>query len=317
LHAVPAEREEPEHQAIISSALVEWALTQLSSEVANVMSIDAPPSLVASELSRHRIAMDAVRCDAVLAALDSALRARLTTADAKALGVSWDNVITKWMFDTSTIPAAHRSQLTARLINAHASTASGDAEHDGLFTQDWDMVEKICGEVAQERSDLGWVHDCLGWAAQRRGDISTAATHYERSAVTSVFTDQSIRFKTHFDGDRVAKFSVARLLELGQAHRLDAQYVNALTHADRPNWREQVVSYWLGQLSSTLPTADQRYQLIYRAGWDVGCESMARYHEILTMLADAATEANQPARAEVARTHAACIEDRYLRRVRS
>lgn len=317
LHAVPAEREEPEHQAIISSALVEWALTQLSSEVANVMSIDAPPSLVASELSRHRIATDAVRCDAVLAALDSAMRTRLTTADAAALGVSWDKVVAKWMFDTSTIPGAHRSQVAARLVGANADSGHADVDHEGLFAQDWDTVERICGEIARERSDLGWVHDCLGWAAQRRGDISTAATHYEQSAVTSVFTDQSIRFKTHFDGDRVAKFSVARLLELGQAHRLDAEYVNALTHADRPNWREQVVSYWLGQLSATLPTADQRYQLIYRAGWDVGCESMHRYHEILTMLADAATDAKQLARAEVARTHAACIEDRYLRRARS
>jgi hypothetical protein len=306
LLAIPAEREPLEHQTIVSGPLVEWALTRLPKDVASVLNIEAPPSLVASELARHRIAVDAVNCDAVLAALDSDVRTQLRSADATALGVSWDRDVAKWMFDTDTIPTVARRQLTERL--GHQTSLR--------FEQDWSTVERICQELATRRSDLGWVHDCLGWAAQRRGNLNSAAEHYSKAAITSVFTDQAVRFKTHFDSDHAAKFSVARLIEIGQADRLDSRYVEALTQVDQPNWRELVVEYWLDKAARHQGAAAERYDLVYRAGWDVGCESMKRYRDLLRMLADIAKEAKQFARAEVAMTHAACIEDRYLRRNR-
>jgi hypothetical protein len=306
LLAIPAEREPLEHQTIVSGPLVEWALKRLPKDVAAVLDIEAPPTLVASELARHKIAVDAVNCDAVLAALDSDLRTRLRSADANALGVSWDRDVAKWMFDTDTIPAMVRSQLIERL------------SHDGSlqFHQDWSTVERICKELAAERSDLGWVYDCLGWSAQRRGNLQAAGDYYAKAAVTSVFTDQAVRFKTHFDSDHSAKFSVARLIELGQADRLDSRYIEALTQVDKPNWRELVVEYWLDKAAAHQGPAAERYELLYRAGWDVGCESMKRYRDLLCMLAEAAKESQQFARAEVALTHAACIEERYLRRNR-
>lgn len=303
LHAVPAERILFEHQAMVSGSLVAWALQQLPNEVAAVLDIDAPPSRVADELLRNNIAMDAVRCDAVLAALDNELRVRVKPADAIALGVTWDRDIAKWMFDTSTIPGDMRKKLTAWW----------GVSQKPVLTQDWETVEKVCTELSGERSDLGWVHDCLGWAAQRRGDLDLAGDHYLIAAKTSVFTDQSVRFRTHFDSERIAKFSVARLIEIGQAERLDSRYLEALCQADQPHWRERVASYWLDQLSIGGMKDEERYQAIYRAGWDVGCDSMSRYRELLNQLADAATDARQFARAEVARTHAACIDDRYRR----
>lgn len=306
LLAIPAEREAQEHQSIISGPLVEWALTRMPVGVASVLDIEAPPELVASELARHQISVDAVKCDAVLAALDSDLRVRFRSADAKALGVSWDRDVAKWMFDTDTIPSLMRSQLV-EIIGQNG---------DVRFAQDWGTVEKLCRELSDQRSDLGWIHDCLGWSAQRRGDHETAGLHYAKSAVTSVFTDQAVRFKTHFDSDHAAKFSIARLIEIGQADRLENRYVTALTQVDQPNWREGVVEYWLDKAAAHHDSAAARYDLLYRAGWDVGCESMQRYRDVLLMLADAARDAQQVARAEVAATHAACIEDRYLRRNR-
>ena len=303
LHAVPAERAPFEHQAMISGSLVAWALRHLPAEVATVLDIAAPPSRVASELMRNNIAVDAVRCDAVLAALDNELRVRIKPSDAELLGVSWDKDIAKWMFDTSSLPPAARETL-AKLWGG-----SGDR----LFHQDWETVERVCTELASERDDLGWVHDCLGWAAQRIGEMELAANHYSIAVKTSVLSDQTVRFKTHFDSERIAKFSIARLLEIGQEHRVDARYVNALCQADRLNWREQVVNYWLDQLSVGGLTHQDRYQTIYRAGWDVGCDSIRRYRDLLDQLADAAVDAKQPARAEVARTHAACIDARYRR----
>ncbi|MGV3484683.1 MAG: SMI1/KNR4 family protein [Planctomycetaceae bacterium] len=303
LHAIPAERESLEPHERVSGTMIAWALRQLPSDVAEVLAIDAPPSRVASALMQHGVALDAVRCDTVLAALDNVLRIRMTASDAQSLGVQWDRDVAKWMFDTDTIPADVRAMLRARW----------DLADDHGFGQDWQTVERVCSQLAQERDDLGWVHDCLGWSAQRRGDLATAIDHYERAATTSVFTDQAVRFRTHFDSEKIAKFSVARLLEIGGGQRLDARYLEALCRAEEPNWRERVTAYWLDQAADPAMTAADRYAHIHRAGWDVGCDSMRRYRELLEQLADAAIAAGQFARAELARTHAACIDDRYGR----
>lgn len=305
LHAVPAEHERREHQIRVSGAMISWALRQLPDDVAQVLDIDAPPSRVAAAMMRQRIAIDAVRCDAVLAALDNDLRVRLTSSDAGALGVAWDKEAAKWMFDTATIPSDVKAKLSERW-----GLSDGQA-----FAQDWEAVARICSEMAAERNDLGWVHDCLGWSAQRRGDVQAAVGHYENAALTSVFTDQAVRFRTHFDGERIAKFSIARLIELGATHRVDPRYVDALSHTDEPNWRERVSEYWLEQAERSGARSADRYEQVYRAGWDVGCDSMRRYRDLLEKLSEVAAEAGQTARAEIARTHAACIDDRYAGRL--
>jgi hypothetical protein len=306
LHAVPAERELIAHQIQVSSVMIAWAIKQLPPDVLPLLDIDAPPERVAAALMEHRIATDAVRCDAVLAALDNELRVRLTAADAKALGASWDKEVARWMFDTTTIPSEVRE-----VLNLQWSETS-----ENPFAQDWDLVERICGEMARERSDLGWVNDCLGWSAQRRGDLDLAKHHYENAAFASVFTDQAVRFKTHFDSERIGKFSIARLIELGGSDRIDASYIDAISRADQPNWREQVTTYWLGIASLDGMNPNSKYDAIYRAGWDVGCDSMRRYRDLLDLLANAAKQAGQNARAEVVRTHAACIDDRYANRLK-
>jgi len=300
-HAVPAYREPSEYQSMVSGPLVAWAKTHLPSSSHSVLAIDAPPSLVSSKLRSHGIAPVALTCDAVLAALDTTLRMRMTVAEANALNVSWERDAAKWMFDTSLIPAEKRSWLMARWHDADES----------LFDQDWDAVQSGCKSIADSRDDLGWVNDCLGWCAQRRGDFETAKAHYQRSAVASIFSDQAVRFRTHFDSDRVAKFSVARLMEMGADHGLDAEYVAAISDVSDPNWRARVSDHWSGKANGDHVRPEQRYELMFRAGWDVGCNSMQRYHELLVSMADAAGQSSQFARAEVARTHAACIATRF------
>jgi hypothetical protein len=307
LHAVPAEREPFEYQPMVCGSLVDWALSHLPHDVGAVLQIDAPPSLVLQELRRHKIALDAVRCDEVLAAMDNDVRVRMTAKHADRMGVSWERDVAKWMFDTATIPE-HRKRQLMQLWSEPA---------DASLQQDWATAETICLSIADERDDLGWVHDCLGWAAQRRGDIERARDHYQKAAVTSLFTDQAVRFRSYFDSDKAAKFSIARLEELGIDHDLDPRYVAALKDIANPQWRAAVESYWLSQSVREGVTHAERYDFIYRAGWDVGCDSMARYRDLLIQLSDAATAAGQVARAEVARTHAACIDDRYRNRAMS
>ena len=300
-HAIPAESKMSEYHSIVAGPLVQWSRRHLPSDVAEVLHIDAPPTLVASELIRHDIATDAVYCDAALAALDNAVRMRLTFDDAKKLNASWEKDCARWMFDTATIPADAKRWLLTQWDEADSS----------LFDQDWDAVQVVCQKVALQRSDLGWVHNCLGWVHQRRGEHETAKRHYEKAADALLFTDQAIRFRTDFDSERFGKFAIARLLELGGPNRLDQSYVDALSDVTRPDWQADVRRHWLRHADLTTVSPSKKYELTLRAGWDVGCESMTAYHGVLIQLSDAAVAAGQVARAEVARAHASCIEDRY------
>ncbi len=303
LLAIPAECDPIQHNAIVSAPLVTWALRHLPQPISELMDVDAAPERIAAALLRHEIAVDAVRCDAVLAALDNPVRSRMTHDKARKLGLNWERDIAKWMFDTDLMPAEIRIEL------ANEWRDLGERP----FAQDWSEVEQHCRIIASHRNDLGWVHDCLGWVAQRSGQPSTAVQHYNQASKTSIFTDQSVRFRTHFDSEEFAKFSVARLVEMGLAHNVDPQYVRALSQTATPRWREGVVQYWLGQLESNTAAASDRYQMIFAAGWDVGCDSILRYRELIERLGDAAMDANQFGRAEVARTHAHCIDSRYRR----
>ncbi len=299
LHAIPAHRDADEHQSIVSRPLVQWALQHLPSSVAQVMHLATAPQQIASELLRHGIAVDAVRCDAVLAAMDTELRRRMTPRIASEMGASWERDVTKWLFDTDLIPGDFREQLVDRWPDAG----------EGLFVQDWTTVASECRAVLHNRkqSDLGWTHDCLGWIAQREGDHDLAAKHYALASQASLFSDQAVRFRTHFSSDRFAKFSIARLSELGREAVIDRAYFDLLSRVQEPNWRDGVANYWHGSANGV---AD-RYRFNYLAGWDVGCDSMASYGHRLQQLADAASDVGDLARAELARTHAACIESRY------
>jgi hypothetical protein len=95
------------------------------------------------------------------------------------------------------------------------------------------------------------LHDVRGGAAKRRGDTAAAIDHYGRGAMASLFTDQSVRFRTHFDSDRVSKFSVARLVQLGATDQVNPSYIQTLlidaSPADREatGWRDDVCRYWM------------------------------------------------------------------------
>src|SRR5690606_10720002 len=103
------------------------------------------------------------------------------------LDARWEQDVVQWMFDPSTMPGSIADRL---------------AEHWQLpleqwQQQGWELAAEHCQRVAQSRSDLAWVHDILGWAAQRKGDRDVAVDHYGRGAIASLFTDQSVRFRTH------------------------------------------------------------------------------------------------------------------------
>jgi hypothetical protein len=287
---------------------------------------DRPAAAVAERLVSEGIAEVAVRCDLILAALDNPIRRRMTQALAADCNAHWERDVARWMFDADLVPVETRQWLAGRWGIA-----------DGEWpVQDWETAAGHAERIAAKRSDLAWVHDVLGWHAQRQGRLEAAIGQYVLGGLASSFTDQSVRFRTHFDSDRIGKFAIARLIDLGAADRLDPDYVQRLRVDSKSElklggWRDRVSNYWLERadrlpaesaadlsaLSGDSATAapegmGTRYDLIYRAGWDVGCDGIQRYRDLLGKLAEAAAAAGQTARAAVARTHQACLESRYF-----
>ncbi len=312
--AIPAQPPQAQLRgALLDRPGIRWALRHLPAAVAEVFETDFPAQQTGSRLLELGVAEVAIRCDMALAALDNEVRRRMTPQIAAMLDARWDQDVVQWMFDPGLMPAPARQQL---------------AQHwhlplDQWQRQDWDLAAEHCRRVAQSRSDLAWVHDILGWAAQRNGDRTEAIDHYSRGAMASLFTDQSVRFRTHFDSDRICKFSVARLIELDATTDVDEDYVQTLSVATSPadreatGWRESVCQYWMtladqAAADGSPASASQRYELIYRAGWDVGCDSIKRYQRVLSELTAAAETAGQSARALVAKAHRDCLQTRYL-----
>ncbi len=310
--AIPATPREPlpVHRLLDSDA-VRWACQHLPAAVSEVFRADFLPSETSAQLLQHGVAEVPIRCDLALAALDNEVRRRMTPQLAGRLNASWDQQVVRWMFDPGQMPAEH-IQTLAQWWQLPPQQWHG---------QDWDVAAQQCRQIASIRQDLAWVHDILGWACQRRGDIDAAIAHYCRGATTSVFTDQAVRFRTHFDSDRACKFSIARLIELDAWETLDSDYVRRLvvdaspSDIDMTGWRDQTSQYWLDRAAEVAGTeatdAARRYDLIYRGGWDVGCDSITRYCHLLDALHDAAVEAGQTGRAILAKTHRDCFRSRY------
>lgn len=290
---------------------IRWALQHLPPAVAEVFDPDFPIPQTANHLLRDGVAEVAIRCDLVLAALDNEVRRRMSPQLAAMLDARWEQEVVQWMFDPSSMPP----EIAQRLAEYW------QLPPEQWQQQDWEVAAEHCQQVARWRSDLAWTHDILGWAAQRKGDRDVAIEHYRRGALTSLFTDQAVRFRTHFDSDRYSKFSVARLADLNALTVLDPAYVQALSVSDAPaeretlGWRENLCRYWLRKARETAAdaaAAADRYRYIYRAGWDVGCDSIQCYEHVLTELVDAAVAAGQHARAQIAKAHRDCLRGRYL-----
>lgn len=296
-HAIPAQPANPENNW--ASGISHWALQFLPAELANLLRDHATGQPWVEHLLEYGVAWEAVQCERALSLLDNELRSRLQPAQVANLDVNWDRDVVRWMFDPQTIPHSWLERLPLQV--------SLGEELD----RRWQQAGEVCHEVLQRRRDLAWAWDIYGWSCSRRGDRAEAIKAYAQSARTSVFSDQSIRFRTHFDSARFAKFSVARLAELDATDQLDAGYLAALSEVTQPAWRRNVTSYWNAQAASA-NTHESRYDCYFRGGWDVGCDSMRDYHQQLNLLVVEAQACGQLARAEVAMTHLNCLEERYL-----
>lgn len=301
-HAEPAEL--PRRSASAGS-LADWAAERLGDTVASLFDPRTSGAELVQRMLKTATAEVAVRCEAILEALDNPLRHKLTPDVARQMGWRWEQDAVRWMFDPSQISPQDQDRLARQL----------DVDAGDLQTQDWEAAERHALAVCALRDDLGWARDISGWAAERRGDFSQAASHYRRALTTSSFADQTIRFRTHWCDAAHGKFAAARLQAI--RHQVsdrsfeDDPYYRLLTAGDgRITAARQ---YWSQQAAQAV--ASQRwndaYELLMHAGWDIGSDSLKAYRDLLTQMVPAAERAGQNARAAVAQTHLDCLRQRF------
>jgi len=295
-----------------------WAANHLPADVAARLTSVAPtasPELIERMLAAG-VCEVAIRCELALASLDNVLRRQLTSQLAHELEIPWQPQAVRWMFDPQLIPPEARIRLAARL---------GLAE-ETLLEQDWTTAAEHAAVVARQRSDLGWPLDLCGWAAERSQQLDQAIPFYERALAASSFTDQTIRFRSHWCVDAKGKFAAARLRALssearssegsdppGLAAGWTENYLQRLACEGSAARAQAVTQFWVDQADQAAEAGDPAlaYERLYLAGWDLGAQAIDEYRSLLPRMAAFAEEAGQAGRAAIARTHLACLDGRF------
>ncbi len=307
-HAIPAEPTRGA-DAAGDDPLLNWAIHQfpaaIASQVRRVIGGDLQGEELAKELIRSNVAEIAVQSEWVQRLLaDPELLKLDSDRDApERWGVS-RNVFNQWLFDIERAPESVRSSLLGTAANK----------------QHWRAAAEHCRRVVEIAPHLAWGWDILGYEAERSGRYAEAAKFFASGLSRSVFTDQSIRLRTHWTAPLAGKFSAARLramIEAGQVTKseltaqIDDSYLDALC-AGEDERQELVTEYWLGRSdrSSLAGNFSAAFDEAYAAGWDLGAATLPAYGSVLDRLVELAKDMGDEARAELARTHRHCLRDR-------
>jgi tetratricopeptide (TPR) repeat protein len=254
------------------------------------------------QLSQARVAEVAVLRDSVLHHLESPLKLRSDAKLAEKLNVAWEPNFVRWLFDTDLIPPQTREELCQHF-------SSGDGQ---LLVQNWDAAYDDAQRVIALRSDLGWAYDTAGWAAERRGDLQQAVQFYLQGLHTSLFSDDTVRFRTHWIPEGMGKFAAARLADLKSSMSPQQQhdpYLALFWENDPESLRVRVRDFWTAKARLAADQGDplEAYHCYYQAGWDMGLHFVSSYEEILDGLIRSAKDAGSAALASVAELHRRCL----------
>jgi hypothetical protein len=259
----------------------------------------------ADRLLAAGIAEAVIRRDRTLAHLDSLLKACSDHEVAQRFDVRWEPDFVRWIFDTELIPLAARDDLTRLFAQPP----------ERLLAQDWKAAEREALVVTQRRQDLGWAFDIAGWAAERCGDAVRAIDLYARGLRTSVFADETIRFRTHWFPEGFGKFAAARLADLRDQVPRSLQndsYLDIFWQNDASTLRMRLRDYWQARAEKYFSRAQymQAYHCYYHAGWDCGLSDLDGYAEILDGLGASAAAGSVSALASIADTHRRFLPNR-------
>ncbi len=281
--------------------IVEWALQQVriaGKQLSRFWTWNGEPEELLRHFADQGVAQVAVRRDLLLGHLETALKNESSHKLATELGVPWEPDFVSWVFDTDRISSARRQELCQRFEMTPAD----------LLSQDWNAAEEEALGVIELRADIGWAFDIAGWAAERRGDHRVAVARYLQGMRTSLFSDDTVRFRTHWIPEGHGKFAAYRLAQMMEhvpPEAAEDPYLRILLDNDADNLRDRLMEYWIQRARKSEQDGDfaLAYQYYYNAGWDVGSQVISTYGKILDGLINAAEKSGCGARAAVARMH--------------
>lgn len=305
-HAVPAEPTRASN-SIANDPLLAWAVNRLPAEIGSriLAGSNGEGGPLAQQMIDYGIAEVALRSESIQRLLSDSELSQLDVGNGASArwGVSRLQ-LNEWLFDFDRLPDNIRTSMI------------GNRQP----LQNWDAAAQHCRRVIQIAPHLAWGWDILGYVATRSGQFVSAANYFAQGLSRSVFTDQSIRLRTHWKTPQAGKFSAAMLQELIDSGRVtasdfsgdfDAEYLRALC-ADEDSRQSLVTEYWLARSERSSLAGDHAaaFDHAYAAGWDLGAASLAAYGSVLDRLIELAMRTGNGARAELARTHRHCLRDR-------
>lgn len=283
------------------------------------------PSRLGDHLLRHHLCEVPVRCQGMIDALSSDLTLRISPKVANRLGVPW-NELMRYCFDLRTLPEELAGRLQSEI---GVPVSSCDASQ-----QRWDDVREHAEVLSRTHDDLSWGHDLLAYCRLRDGDSESAGEVFGKAIRCSVFTDQSVRLRTHWatSSGGASKFA-AYFLERGdiaaaadggfEADRL-GRVPGSVSHQDllsmllgrtgregrtlRQSYSEMLIDRARDSMATAPATAAR---LLYAAGWDLGAEPLRGYGQLLDQYIEACAAAGWQGHENLARVHRGCLKARY------
>ncbi len=304
-HAVSATLPDSTAESEAADGLACWAREQLGQQrVAELSSLRGHP--LARAMLERGLSKPAVLCQLVIDALNNPLLPPQRLQDQH--GSLDAHEVQRWLFDNRLMPL----EAAQRLVESPSPGEQIPPPGEQLFAQqDWEAVERYSRQTTETAANLAWGWDLLGYARERRGDRDGAIRAYRSGIDCSIFTDQTVRVRTHGFISEDQKFSAARLqaLDYVPEEADQREYFRLLCDCSDDQRRDRVREFFSHRARQT--RGPSSHDLWKRAGWDLGAEPMAAFAELLEQVAATAEDAQRPAQAVLARTHRNCFRDRY------
>ncbi|TWT65079.1 SMI1/KNR4 family protein [Allorhodopirellula solitaria] len=310
---------------------IDWARTKPPS--VETPSVEPPkvhdpntndPHQLAAELLSQGVCEVPIRCQLIIDALASPLGGQITPQTAHDLGLTWNDWM-RWCFDLRMMPSE-----TAALLQEKLGTPA--AAFDPA-QQSWNDVAAHAAVICASHPELSWGHDLLGYTKWSQGDTAGAEQAFSQAIRCSVFTDQSVRFRTHWatSTDGVAKFSARFLAEMpagashpgppAEADRLGClpatvdlgtlrEFLGPHRDQDASSVRQRYSQLLVDQAEAS-DSPETSVRLLYAAGWDLGAEPMRRYGELLDRYIRACRDAGWTSHERLASVHRGGLKARY------
>ncbi len=279
------------------SPAAEWAIEYVRGEsgVSLRALFDDPTDSRLAALLDWRPSLPVYR-DLALLAVSCPFRTKATPSLAAQMSLRWDPDFVRLCFDTSSISREQAAEIRHRL----------DADAEQFFVQDWEKATATANAAAALSREIGWAFEIAGWGAERSGETDTAIQRYLSAMDCSVFSDESVRFRSHWFDPNHGKFAAARLRQL--RYESDDPYQRLLLNGSE-HIGKVVAAQWMerGAAAEWEGDFETAYRCYWKSGWDLGHPSLDGFSALLNDMARVAKRGNSVGLDTLAQLHSKSI----------